>query len=270
MIKIEDLTGIPEWKRKQAIECLDDLLTFKDSEGNLSPIITGYNWYNQVPELDRIVTFSHIHETKVYRQAMISDLEKLGYSREQVETNIREKGGTFLWEVDFQVKGENGEPYPELIIKNVKTGKNLDLSKYKGETLEGYPELEGKLLGGDCGWELDLPFENKIKLMNLINLFVKKSYKCNRSSWPEAYETPVLLLGKKAIEWQNELPNFVKATKIELSQGKNELSFIINQNLTMLKIMPHYNKLMKLGFSENDCLGNKSFIREYINKKRKI
>ena len=43
MIKIDDLTGIPENKRKQAVECLDDLLTFKDNEGRLAPVITGYN-----------------------------------------------------------------------------------------------------------------------------------------------------------------------------------------------------------------------------------
>ena len=58
MITIDDLTGIPETKRKQIIECLDDLLTFRDSNGNLSPVISGYNLYKEISKSDRVVTFS--------------------------------------------------------------------------------------------------------------------------------------------------------------------------------------------------------------------
>ena len=74
------------------MKCLNDLLKYRDETGKLSPIITGYNGYVQVPATDRAITFSHIHEDENYRSAMFSDLEKLGYSQE------------FIQEADFLIK----------------------------------------------------------------------------------------------------------------------------------------------------------------------
>lgn len=268
MIKIEDLTGIPKWKRKRAIECLDDLLTFKDNKGYISPIITGYNWYAKIPQSNRIVTFSHIHETEEYRRAMFLDLEKVGYQKIGMEKCIRKKGGAFLWELDFQIRGEKGKLYPRLKIKDKETGRNLNLLKYPENTLENYPNLDGRLIGEDYGWELDLPFKDKKELMNIVELFIKKSDKGNEESWPGAYRVPLLLLGQKALDYKNDLPDFCKAMKISLKENENEICFVINKNFLRLSKLDNYSKLIKLGFKEELCLANNTFIRAYVDKKR--
>lgn len=76
----------------------------------------------------------------------------------------------------------------------------------------------------------------------------------------------MLLLGKKALRYSKFLPHFSKAHKIFLMENGNEISFIINKNLKILKQMPYYEKLRRLGFKEELCLGNKAFIKTYIDK----
>ena len=71
MVKIHDLTGIAELKRREVVEILDDLLTYRDAQGKLSPVIAGYNWYKEIATTDRVITFSHLHETESYKQAML-------------------------------------------------------------------------------------------------------------------------------------------------------------------------------------------------------
>ena len=177
-INLEDLIGIPLIKRKKSLSILNDLLKFRDDTGELFPIITGYNGYTQIPSSNRAVTFSHIHETETYRRAMFLDLEKMGYSEEQIVNYIRQKLGVFLWELKFLIKDEQG-PYPDLVIKFIETNDIFDTASYSEETLENHPELEGKLYSENYGWELDFPFNNKKELIQLVNLFTKKAYKKN-------------------------------------------------------------------------------------------
>ena len=121
MIKISDLTGIPNGKRKQAIECLDDLMIFKDSKGLLSPIITGYNWYVTFPKYSSIINFSNIHETDAYKEDMLKDLGRFGYDSQLILNHIREKGGYFLWKSSFEIRDQKGNLLPGLKIKDVRT-----------------------------------------------------------------------------------------------------------------------------------------------------
>ena len=288
MIKIDDLTGISEAKRKQAIECLDDLLTFKDSQGRLSPVITGYNWYVTLPKSDSIITFSNIHETEAYKSAMISDLEKLNYKSKTILGYIREKAGAFLHDLEFRIRDDEENLLPGLRIKDIRTGKYLDLEKFS-EPLINYSQFKdakGYLIDEDQGWELDIPFNNKKELMDLVSLFLKKSGKDIydergemiketdeerklRSPWADAYETPVLLLGETALRYASELPHFTSITKISLRKNSNEISFVIHKNLEQLKNLLHYKQLVHLGFSEEHCLGNKPFT-DYIDEVRKV
>lgn len=252
------------------MKCLNDLLKYRDETGKLSPIITGYNGYVQVPATDRAITFSHIHEDENYRSAMFSDLEKLGYSQEFIQEKIRDKTSASLWELDFQIKGGDGRPYFDLVIKYIDIDDILDLSHYSGDTLENHPELEGKLYSENGGWELDFPFRNKRELLRIVNLFTKKAYRKKRNCWSGAYEFPVLLLGEKALLWEEKFPDFTRVTKMELIEGNNELSFIINRNLLNLKTLPNYQVLLDLGFRETPCLGNIPFIKKYVDKIRKV
>ena len=163
MIKIEDLTGIPEAKRKQTIECLDDLLTSKDPQGRLSPVITGYNLYITLPEFDSVITFSNIHGTEAYKQDMITDLARLGYDPQIILRYIREKAGAFLHNLEFRIRDDGGNLLPGLRIKDTRTGEYLNLEKFS-EPLVNYSQFKGAkgcLICEDQGWELDMPFNNK-------------------------------------------------------------------------------------------------------------
>lgn len=269
-LQLEQLVGIPKSKRKKALSCLNSLLRFRDEKGQLSPIITGYNGYVQTPESDRAVTFSHIQEDEAYRQAMFSDLEKQGYKEQELKDKLRDKTSASLWELHFRIRGSGGQTYRELTIKYMDTDEELDLNIYAGDTLVAYPELKDKLYSENHGWELDLPFGSQKELLRLVRLFAKRAYRDKTKSWPGAYATPVLVLGERALDWEEKLPDFIRATKIELIEGENELSFIIQDNIARLKALPHYGELVDLGFKERVCLGNKAFIEEYVNRIRKV
>jgi len=226
MIAIENLTGIPAEKRKEITNILEHLVINSDSNG-LSPIISGFNWYNSLIKPDRIITFSHIHETNDYREDMLKSLFEIGYNKGEISNNIRDKGALFLWELAFRFRDKNGVLNPKLRVKSLETNKYVDLRKYK-EPLIHYQEflsLDGKLVGEGEGWELNIQFNNKQELLDLVALFLKKApaYITDKNSGekvdnPNAWkriphETPVLLLSKKALEYAQDLLHFIQATK---------------------------------------------------------
>lgn len=281
MIRIDDLTGIPEDKRRQAIECLDDLLTFRDSQDRLSPIISGYNWYTTLPICDSIITLSHIHETEGYKQEMLRDLAGLGYEPQTVLSHIRDKAGMFSWNPTYRIRGDDGKLLPGLRIKDIRTGEYINLEDYTKPLIE-YPQFvdsKGYLVAEDQGWELNVPFGDKQELLGLVDLFLRKygeyiydengikipetdEEKNLRSPWIDAYRVPMLLLGETALRYADELPHFSPATKIALKENSNEISFVIHKNLERLRNLPHYEQLLRLGFSEEMCLGNKPFLKD--------
>jgi len=287
MVTIEDLTGIPEDKKKNAINILENLITFREEDETLSPIITGYNWYNTLINSDRIITLSHIHETEIYKQGMVNDLEELEYSPKFTLAHIRPKAGAFLHDLEFRIVDERGEPYKGLKIKDLRSGNYLDL-KIFSLPLINYPEFlgaEGYLIDEDQGWELNIPFSDKIELFNLVELFLRKSgnviydkegrpieepeeEKIKRKPWADAYAIPVLLLGKNAIKYVDELKYFTPVTKFSLIENHNEISFVINKKLSMLRNLPQYKDLLNLGFVAEICLANKPFIVNYVDKNR--
>lgn len=91
MPSLEHLTGIPPEKRNKVISCLDELLTFRDASGKLSPVISGYNWYASIVKGNRAVTLSNIHETENYKQGMVQDIVSLGFNQRIVLQCIRAK-----------------------------------------------------------------------------------------------------------------------------------------------------------------------------------
>ena len=127
MTKIKDLIGISQKKRNQIVKCLEELLAYKDSQGKVSPIITGYNWYPTLTESVRIITFFHIHETEDYKQDMLQDLNRLGYSPQASLKQIRNKGGAFLWDLDFEIRNKKGDILHGLKIKDIRTSQYINL-----------------------------------------------------------------------------------------------------------------------------------------------
>lgn len=202
-----------------------------------------------------------------------------------ISQSIRNRGTTFSYKLKFRIRDDQGALFPNLKIRDLKTNSYIDLNLYK-TPLVNYNEFnssDGYLMGENTGWELNMPFKNKEELVNLVNLFLKKSsvnifdkkgrplketktQRRVRSHWQDSYETPVLIIGRKAIEFYSHLPNFIKATKVVLKEKNNEISFIINKKLEMLKNSGYYNQLLKFGFIEEVCLGNKPFVVEFVDK----
>lgn len=127
-----------------------------------------------------------------------------------------------------------------------------------------------------------MPFNGKKDLLTLVDLFLRKSGKHiydaqgniiketdeeqkSRAPWSDAYKVPVLILGKNALRYARRLPEFVPAAKFSLKENDNEISFIIHKNLEYLKSLDYYNSLLKFGFVEEECLGNKPFIK-YVDE----
>jgi hypothetical protein len=286
MIRLEDLTGIEDGKRREAVTCLDELLTSKDSDGRISPVITGYNWYVTLPPSNSIVTFSNIHETDANRKDMTEDLLRLGYNPERISAGIRQKGGAFLHEPDFRIRGDDGQVLPGLRVKDARKKEYLDLNTFKN-SLTQHPDFQNAnyLIAEDQGWEIDIPFSSKEELLRLADLFLRKAgmylydnkgevveeteeERTKRAPWADAYEMPVLLIGQAAVQYAKELPQFTQATKICLVENHNEISFIINSQLDLLRSLQQYKLLLTLGFTEELCLANTPFIKDYVDKKR--
>lgn len=287
MVSLDDLTGIPEEKQREATKCLESLLLFQDETGRIAPIITGYNWYTSVPEFDRIVTLSHIHETEVYKSAMVKSLQTLGYKRDYILQCIRSKTGAFLPELDFIFTDDKGNLLSGLRIKDTQTGGYITASTFNSpqELIAYLKSTKEYLVLEDSGWELDMPFHSKRELVNLTNRFLRKysgyfydkegtiinetsKQKERRKPWSSAYKTPVLLLGSEALKYAKDLPHFVSVLKVSLLENNNEISFVIHENMKILRDLPHYQQLRRLGFREEVCLANKPFILRYVDKKR--
>lgn len=254
-----ELPKIDAQKVDASRKVLDDLVT--------QTIISGYNWYGRVPSYPRVITFSHMHENADYRGAMKMDMIPLGYSSEIIDNNTREKYGCYRWEKDFIFRDAQGIIFPDLRIRKL-TGDYINLNKCAEQTLANVLELQNELLiGENKGWELDIEFSSKEKLLQLIKMFLSKSSRHNPNHWPGAYDVPVLIIGEKAKAYSSDLPDFVEAKKIALIENGNEISFIIHNRFGDLIKRPIYSTLQQLSFREEICLGNKSFVEEYVDKR---
>lgn len=266
MITIDDLNGIEANKKRVVIDCLDYLLTLRDVGGRPTPVITGYNWYDRLPESDMSITLSHQHQSEGYKQAMFFDLVKsLNYQQEAISSRVRDRGTTHLWNPDYNIRDEKGDILKGLRIKDRRIGQYIDLKNYN-EPLDQYAEFkdaQGWLINElGSGWELNMPFGTEEELMRLADLFLRKSYRETVNHWLDAYKVPVILLGEEAVVHREKLSGFIQATKITLAEGGNEISFVIHKNLELLKSMEQFELLKSFGFKFQECLANKIFIED--------
>jgi hypothetical protein len=258
MIRVTELAGINPGKLRAIRDTLDALLTDEQ-------VITGYNWYGQVLKTPQIVTFSHMHETERYKSAMLQDLSLAGYSPQKLQNCIRAKYGCFHWKPSFIFRDSEGAIFPNLYIRK-KDGTYLNLATYPQRSLDEVVELQREqLISENEGWELNIGFKGKEDLLSVVELFLKKSSQETPNHWPGAYDVPVLIIGDKAIDFASELPDFLVARKMLLSENGSEVSFIVRRRFEELKSKPHYADLRKLGFVEELCLGNRRFIQEYVD-----
>ncbi|MEK6874443.1 MAG: hypothetical protein AABX52_01695 [Nanoarchaeota archaeon] len=283
MTKPLSCNKIPRHKYKKTFETLDNLLSFRNKD-KLQPVISGYNWYNKISTADRIITFSHIHGSDNYKRAMLNNLEKIGYNQIKIVQHIREKDAAYLWDPNYRIRDDNGTLFTGLRIRDLRTDQYIDLNQFKEHLTENvyYTKCKGNLIAEDKGWQLDFPFNNSYELGNLVDLFLVKSgihiydkegnriketfeQFNQRSPWEDAYRTPVLIIGKVAIDLASQLPDFDIATRMVLIENRHEISFIIHKYIQELHLLPQYQTLLRLGFLEEPCLVNKPFLKDINN-----
>ena len=265
IISIDDLTGIPKDIRRIAVRSLDDLMTFRDKNGRLSPLINGYNWYTNVPMFNRIAIFSHVHETEDYEKAMLGDLVILGYDKTTILQCLRDKGASHLWNPMYRTKDDEGNLF-RVSIKDTRNDQVIHLENY-AKKLEEYAEFKdayGYLIASEQGWQLDIPFTSNDELLRIVGVFLRKSAerlitkegirieeteeeKERRGPWPDAYEIPLLIIGESAVRYKGRLPDFDEVTRLSLITHGNEISFIIHKKLKQFKRLPAYKQLRELG-----------------------
>ncbi len=261
--------AIPEQTKNEAVQILDNLI--------MKNIITGYSWYDKNPASDRVVTFAHSHEESEYKRRMIASLMRsLCAPRSYFDDKFRDKGSAYRWELEFKFRDEKGKLQPCKRVKDTRTGLYVNLSKYESP-LKRNPEcqdLEGHLVGENpCEWEINLPFNRKKILLRLANLFARKSgERGEKDTWPNPYNVPIIIIGKRAIACAEELKkDYVQAIRFYLAtENKHtygEISFVIQEKLSYLRSSSGCVGLQKLGFELEQCLVNKSFA-DYLNKER--
>ncbi|MBI4145429.1 hypothetical protein HY493_04470 [Candidatus Woesearchaeota archaeon] len=257
MLGITELTGIGASRTERIRESLDRLLR--------DHLISGYNWFAVQPTTERIVTFSHMHEIPEYKAAMTQDLLVLGYGIDEVDRCTRAKYGSFRWERHFVHRDDDGSLFPNLRVRSC-DGAYIELDRVPEQTLEHRSDLAGtSLIGESEGWELDLDFKNREHLISLASLFVNKSNRKNNAHWPGAYDVPVLLFGQSAVTYAADLPDFVVAKHIILTDAGNEISFVVNKHFPLLSARNEFSVLQSEGFRVESCLGNASFIERYVD-----
>ncbi len=280
MVEIGDLKRIPEDKKVEVIRNLDQLLTYRDSQGRLSPLICGYNRYDTVPDSESAMVFSNLHETEDYKSDMLADLGRIGYESQDMESSVRVRGTTYLHDPTFPTRDSTGKIFPGLRIRDLKTGKYIQLERFS-EPLIKYPEFEdseGSLVAENSGWEIDIPFRTKRELIRLAKFFVRKSGKHiydhsgiksfesgkqqhRRAPWRDAYDVPVVFIGDYIIKHKSDLPAFTRASKVTLKEGGNEISFVVYRRVGVFKSTQNFRDLKELGFLEEGCLINKVFAK---------
>ncbi len=265
MLTLGDLGGIPEEKKQDVRLALERLLAFR-THGQLKPIITGYGWLDRPASSDRVVTFSHSHETEAYKQAMLEDLANAGLG--DATDKIRNKGSAYLWKPQFRHRDERGRVLPGKIIKDLETGEMVDLRKYK-LPLSRYAKFKnsfGRLVCEDgLEWQIDVPFKTKAELLQLSALFVRGAY--GAGGWPAPYDLPLIIIGRAARKYLNDARinnNFSLATRFYLVCGENEINFIIGKALQRLEGSNEHGVLKESGFRKEACLVNTQF-KNYIN-----
>ena len=110
-------------------------------------------------------------------------------------------------DLKFNTSGEDSKPLFGLKIYNLRTKEYINLERYPGSLrdYEKFQNEEGNLVVDDSGWQLNIPFYNKERLIELANLFLERSDKAKKTHWKDAYETPIIVIGEKALECKDEL-----------------------------------------------------------------
>ena len=260
-----------------------ELLIYKDLKG-FNPIISGYNFFNEVVMGDRAITFSNIHSSKKYKQDMVGDVSRLGFDKKKLLKSFRNKGAAYIWETFYNIRTEDYNLIKGLSIKDIENEKLLDLTLFGNTLLENPKNITYSLslVGFDQGWEINIPFDNEEKLYSLISLFMKKAgeytydkegliksetpeEKEKRKPWKDAFKTHILVIGGGAVKYAPKLKQFETAKRIFLEGKNNEISFIINNHYKRLINTPHFKRLIEYGFKEEYCLANKHFL-ESVDK----
>ncbi|HLD05882.1 MAG TPA: hypothetical protein VJG90_09260 [Candidatus Nanoarchaeia archaeon] len=272
--------------RREIEQTLEKLVTATNSTGR--PIITGFNYHPVCLEMGAItaISLSNIHSSQVYLKEVMADLNRMGYPNVEVSVSTRDKRGYFRWRPNFFIRDEKGVLEENLRIKDIETGEYLDLDGIPHRTLcnAGYSEEEiARLVAENGGYEIDILSSVPEHIRRMAGEFLKKSAfelyddtgelisemeseRNTRGPWPDAWETPILIIGGNLSQMQG-LPGFHEAHLFRFQGSEiGEFLFVTHKEIEVLRSNEEYNRLIELGFREELCLGNTRFIKECVDK----
>src|SRR3989344_1082252 len=182
MLTLNDLSGIRAERRETIKSTLDSLLTAKRN-ALPKPIITGYSWFDCVATSDRVITFSHSHETEKYKAAMLRDLNNAGFC--DLDDKIRNKGSAYFWDPKWPHRDAHSRLLPGKCIRDIRTGRiNLGIYKKPLSHYEKFKDALGNLVCDDyLEWQIDIQFSTKTDLLKISRLFVRGAH--GQSHWPD-------------------------------------------------------------------------------------
>jgi len=214
-------------------------------------IITGYNKYDlRLEEISpyRLI-LRNMHETTGYLLDVMKSLRELDYPYSSTLIQIRYRYTYHLWEIDYNIKDERGNPLNNLIIR--RNGKELDLSgkamtlrelEYDEKTVQG-------LIAENRAYEIGISSFYKEEIIELARVFSEKANNENKNSWNDAYKKPVIIIHNI-----NNLKEYKKTQRYQKNFEKGEVSFITKDLDDKI-----HNKLLEIGFEKSRCLVNKEF-----------
>lgn len=284
--KVYKLRKHNQYMRNQIETTLENLITSNNSLGR--QIITGFNFHPVCLQsyTSTIITFSNIQSSQDYLHKVIEDFKKGGFPEDEVSLSTRDKIGYYRWKPGFFIRDEKGLLEKNLNIRDIETGKYLNLGEISQSTLDeaGYTAEEiDNLIAENEGYEINIFISDTRHIPRLSREFLRKSsrrlYDENgdlvfeseeeieeRAPWPGAWDVPVLIIGGDLMLIKQAVPGFQEACLFRFQDASvGEYNFVINRQLATLQRSEEHGQLLKKGFLPETCLANIRFVRDYID-----
>ena len=201
-----------------------------------------------------VLVLSNIHETTRYKKAVLQDVKEKDPT---LQIHVHKKRAFTRWLPGWRIRDDIGKVLPNLKIKDEKS--YLQLENIRSRTLleAGFSqEYLSTLIGMNKGYELRIQSSDYKLMQDLAKLFREKTDPLSSNTWPDTYETPIILLfGLENIE------GFLPVTMYQKREVSRSLNFV-QRNLEK----EVEKQLGEDGFEQAPCLANSLFVEECCNQ----